>query len=187
MQTSSDAGSFSGQLGYGSVGFPGDLMIDHSAGEQPRIDGSAADWSDALMEQGFAGLSRLTSDGEDLRVAHERYDELRNHVDAVILEADRLDFVVAATRVGRSGRRDDALVIAADSMVIVSARIRTVVGARSITDIFPRPVLSVIPTMAGRQRAIELHADGRRSTLILASTSAIVEAALIALDGRGPG
>lgn len=159
-------------------------MIDRSADEQPRIDGSAVDWSDALMEQGFIGLHRLTSDVEDLRAAHERYDELRNHVDAVIREADRVEFVVAATRVGRSGRQDDALVIVADSMVIISGRLRTVVGARSVTDIFPRPVLTVLPTMVGGRRAIELHADGRRSTLVLASGSSTVEAALITLSGR---
>lgn len=157
-------------------------MIDRSTRPQPRNVGSSDDWSGALMEHGFGGLSRLTSDPEDVRVAWERYQELRGHIDPVIRCADRVDFVVAATTVTRSGRKDDALVIVTDSMVIVSVTHRTVVAARSVTDIFPRLVLTVSPAMVGGRRAIELHADGRRSTLVLFSQSTALEGALIALS-----
>ncbi|BBH18134.1 hypothetical protein Back2_24210 [Nocardioides baekrokdamisoli] len=146
--------------------------------------GSSVDWSAALMEQGFDGLSRMTSDPEDVRAARERYDDLRSHVDAVARGADRVEFVVAAIRVNRSGRHDEALVVVSDSMVIVSGRHRAVVGARSVTDIFPRPVLSVTAAMAGGRRAIELHADGRRTRLVLMSRSSTIEAALLSLGGR---
>ena len=159
-------------------------MVDRRADAQPGIVGSSVDWSAALMEQGFDGLSRLTSDAEDIRVAHERYAELRTQVHSVIRGADRVEFVFAATRSNRTGRQDEALVIVTDSMVIVSGLHRAVVGARSVTDLFPRPVLTVTPGMLGPRRAIELQADGRRTKLLLSSTSATLEAALITLGVR---
>jgi hypothetical protein len=156
-------------------------MVGHRADAHPRIVGSSVDWSAALMEQGFDGLRRLTSDAEDIRIAHERYAEFRTQVDSVIHGADRIEFVFAAVRTNRSGRQDEALVIVTDSMVIVSGAHRAVMGVRSVTDIFARPVLTVTPGMLGPRRAIELQADGRRTKLILSSTSATLEAALISL------
>lgn len=170
--------------GAGYASNPGEFMADHHSDAHARLVGSSVDWSGALMEQGFDGLSRLTSDAEDIRVAHERYDELRTQVDSVIRGADRVEFVVAAIRSTRAGRRDEALVIVTDSMVIVTGLHRAVVGARSVTDLFPRAVLTVTPGMLGPRRAIELQADGRRAKLILASTSATLEAALITLGVR---
>lgn len=159
-------------------------MVEHRADAQPTIVGSYVDWASALIEQGFDGLSRLTSDAEDVRVAREIYADQRSHVDAVIRGADRVEFVVAAVRIHRSGRREDALVIVTDSMVIVSGTQRAVVGARSVTDIFPRAFLTVTPGMLGPRRAIEFQADGRRIKLVLSSTSATLEAALITLGVR---
>jgi hypothetical protein len=156
-------------------------MVERRADAQPTIVGSYVDWPNALMEQGFDGLSRLTSDVEDVRMARELYADQRSQVDAVIRGADRVEFVIAAVRTHRSGRQEDSLVIVTDSMVIVSGTQRAVVGARSVTDIFPRPFLTVSPGMLGPRRAIELQADGRRTKLVLTSTSATLEAALITL------
>lgn len=158
-------------------------MIDPSAETQPpTIGGSSADWAAALIEQGFDGLSRLTSDIEDVRAARARYHLLRSHVDAVIHGADRIEFVVAAACAHRSGKPGDALVIVTDSMVIVSGTRRAVVGERRVTDIFSRAVLTVTLGMFGPLRAIELHADGRRATVILPSRSSTLEAAFLMLD-----
>jgi hypothetical protein len=135
------------------------------------------------MEQGFDSLSRLTADTEDVRAARARYLGLRTHIDPVVRGADRIELVVTATRVNRSGQHREVLVIVTDSIVIVSGtRRRGVTGARSVSEIFPRPGLTVLPTTVGERRAVELHADGRRLRLILPNM--ILEASIIALGGR---
>ena len=157
-------------MGQGSNdGRPGDL-------------GSAVDWASAAMEQGFDGLSRLSSNAEDVSAARTRYDDLRTDLAPVVRGADRIELVMAADRIERSGRQDQALVIVTESMVIVSGVHRGFMGIRTVMDIFPRSVLTVLPPTDRQRHAVELHADGRRLRLLL--PNAMLQAALIALSGR---
>lgn len=137
-------------------------------------------WGDARMRPGFEALGRLTFDAEDLRQARDRYDGFRPQIDPVIYDSERVELALAATRVHRSGKQVDALVVITDSMVVVCSAHRGIVGARPITDIFPRAELEVLASLIGRTHTVDLYEDGRRLRLVLPRPNAALERALVA-------